>query len=250
MRSEANHSRRGPLWAAIFLAALAVAAAFYFRSFPATTDPQVLGSDALVRVERRDFGIAFLPVAAARPLGLAFYTGARVPPEAYAYLGRAFAAAGYPTVLLKTPLNFAIFAPSKAREAIRAYPEVERWVLGGHSLGGAMAAARALRLKAAGLVLLAAYPGGGASLAQARLPVLSLSATNDGLATPEKTIAARGRLPPGTRYVAIAGGNHAQFGEYGVQPGDGAAEIAAFAQRRAVIEEGLAFMAELAGAGR
>lgn len=252
MKQSEKPSRATPLLAALLLGGLAVASAFYFRSYEAQTAPSLLASDALVRVEKGGYGLAFLPAAGAGSLGLAFYTGARVPPEAYAYLARALAAEGYAAVLLSAPLNFAVFAPGKSVAAARAFPEVGAWVLGGHSLGGATAAARAAKApgSAAGLLLLASYPGGGSDLSGSALPVLSVSATNDGLATPAKVRAARSLLPQGARHVVLAGGNHAQFGEYGAQAGDGAAELQAAAQRRAVVQEAIGFLGAVEAARR
>jgi dienelactone hydrolase len=96
--------------------------------------------------------------------------------------------------------------------------------------------------KVGGLILLAAYPGAKSSLSAASFPVLSISASEDGLATPGKIEAARKLLPASCRYVTIGGGNHAQFGDYGPQPGDGIASASADLQRKAVVEESLALM--------
>lgn len=57
------------------------------------------------------------------------------------------------------------------------------------------------------------------------IPVVSISASNDGLATPAKIEESRSLLPADTQFVVIQGGNHAQFGSYGAQPGDGTASI-------------------------
>ncbi|MBL8968893.1 MAG: hypothetical protein JNG85_17955 [Spirochaetaceae bacterium] len=248
MQRQESRIRILPLVAALLIGASAVGFAYYFRAFVATTDPLLLVTDAAVKVESSSLGLSFLPLSGAKDLGLAFYQGARVPPEAYAYLGRAAAAAGYPVVILKTPLNFAVFAPGKAAAAAAALPQVRRWVLGGHSLGGAMAAVRAAKApeSVAGLLFLGAYPGGGTRLSGAAFPVLSISATNDGLATPAKVAAGRKNLPQAARHVVVAGGNHAQFGEYGPQGGDGAADISGAAQRRAVVEETLRLLGEAA----
>jgi hypothetical protein len=90
-------------------------------------------------------------------------------------------------------------------------------------------AARFARLHAKevkGLVLWAAYPSAGDDLSASSLPVLSVSASRDGLATPAKITAARPLLPPTTVYQPIEGGNHSQFGSYGIQMGDHTATIA------------------------
>jgi hypothetical protein len=236
--------RPGPLFAALLVGLVALGFAWYFRPLPVRSPAESLATDLQVRVERASYGLRFSPLSGASSLGLVFYPGARVPPEAYAYLGRATARAGYETVIASFPLNFALFGPSKAETVRKAIPEVKAWVIGGHFLGGSMAAAyAAAHPKAvAGLILLASYPRAGTVLAASTLPVLSISASNDGLATPALVAAARHLLPATTRYVEVAGGSHAQFGDYGLQPGDGLPDTPAQAQHRAVIEESLAFM--------
>lgn len=242
--------RPGPLFAALVLGALVVAFAFYTRPYRVMTPPSLLAPDEFVDVKRQSFGQVFIPRSGVPEVGLVFYPGARVPGESYAYLARAAARAGYAAVLLSLPMNFAVLAPSKALDAEKAYPSVRSWVVGGHSLGGAMAASFCASRqgdsrqggKLGALLLLAAYPGGGADLSSSSLPVLSISASEDGLATPAKIAAARKLLPPSCRYVALGGGNHAQFGDYGPQPGDGTASLPADLQRKAVIEESLALL--------
>ena len=233
--------------AAILVGVVAIVAAFYFRPYQARGEAGFLASDAQVEVGRSRLGLVFRPLSSPVKAGLAFYPGARVPPEAYAYLGKSLARAGYLTVVLALPLNFAVFSPSMAQRAIDAYPDLKVWAVGGHSLGGAMAASYCMGKpgKVAGLLLLASYPGGKADLSALSLRVLSISASNDGLATPAKLQAARHLLPPGARFVELAGGNHAQFGDYGVQPGDGTATLSAQLEHGAVVEESLAFMGEI-----
>jgi pimeloyl-ACP methyl ester carboxylesterase len=223
---------------------LAIGFASYVRPFKADGDSALLAQDETVRVERRTYGIVFLPQSGASSLGFIFYPGAKVPPEAYAYLGRATARAGYASVIVSFPFNFAVLASKRALSVMKDFPSVKSWVLGGHSLGGAMAAAFCEKAPAsvAGLLLLAAYPGGGTDLSSSKLPVVCLSASNDGLATPGKVSAARRLLPPETRYVELSGGSHAQFGQYGLQPGDGTATIPAAVQRQAVVEEAVGLM--------
>jgi hypothetical protein len=260
--------RPRPALAAFCLGAAALAAALAFKPYPALEGKDLLRSDDKVRVEAEASGLAFLPAAdpgadmARKRSGLVFYGAARVPPEAYAYLARACALAGYTAILASMPLNFPLLAPSKASLAAAAHPEVTRWVIAGHSLGGAIAAAYVARPAAAqtargaatsvvGLLLLAASPGRGVDLSTKSLPVVTVSASRDALESPESIAAAQGRLPAGSRYVEIAGGNHAQFGEYGPQPGDGSAEIPGPAQRQAAVDEALALLGSAeAGAGK
>lgn len=82
-----------------------------------------------------------------------------------------------------------------------------------------------------GLFLLAAYPAAADDLSMRSLPVLSISASNDGLATPTKIEQNKVYLPANTRYYVVQGGNHAQFGDYGPQDKDGLATLSATAQQ-------------------
>jgi hypothetical protein len=121
---------------------------------------------------------------------------------------------------------------------IAAHPEITRWAVGGHSLGGAMSAAYIYGNPAAigGLALWAAYPAGNNSLADRATVVTSISATNDGLATADKIEASRPLLPPDTTWVVIEGGNHAGFGYYGRQGGDGQATLPRKEQQRQTVD--------------
>jgi dienelactone hydrolase len=175
-------------------------------------------------------GLSVEPVGASST-GLIVYTGARVVPEAYAPVAERIAGAGYPVFIPALTINFAIFDQNAADAVVDAHPEIDRWVIAGHSLGGAMAARYAATNDAIdGLVLWAAYPEESLDLTDTGLVVGSVSATNDGLATPEQISASMARLPGTTKVTVIQGGNHAQFGFYGEQRGDKPASISAESQ--------------------
>lgn len=196
-----------------------------------------LQSDSQVAVGPSHW-IVFWPAGEAKEAGLILYPGGRVDARAYAPMARAIAAAGYPTVIVPMPLNLAVFGVDRADDVRAAYPQIERWAIGGHSLGGAMAAAYAYRHPGAvqGLVLWASYPADNNSLADREdLAVVSISGSLDGLATPEKVGASRPLLPAGAEFVVIQGGNHAQFGWYGPQSGDNAATISHAAQQAQIV---------------
>ncbi len=213
------------------------------RPFPA--EPlavAALSSGAEVRVAETAYGWSFRPAGGARG-GFVFYPGGRVDPRSYAPLLRPLAEAGYLVALLKVPFNLAITAPDKALEAMRAHPEVSRWVVGGHSLGGVAAASFAQAHEVAGLVLWAAYPQ--EDLSKRRVPVLAVYATRDGLVPPETVEEKRVLLPPNARIAWIEGGNHAGFGAYGAQPGDREARIERRAQWEQVLQATRAFLDEV-----
>jgi Alpha/beta hydrolase family len=182
--------------------------------------------------------LVFTPVTPTVETGFIFYPGGLVDPRAYAPAAHAIAAAGYLVVIVPMPLNLAVFAPDRAQAVMAAYPAIQRWAIGGHSLGGAMAASFVADHPETveALIFWAAYPGNNDSLAeQANLAVTSIYGTQDGLATVAKIEASRALLPPQSTFVAIEGGNHAQFGWYGTQRGDNLATITHVEQQAQVI---------------
>ena len=181
--------------------------------------------------------LIFRPVAPSSTVGLIFYPGGKVDYRAYAPAMYAIAAKGFTTVIVPMPLNLAVFAPDRAADVVAALPEVKQWAVGGHSLGGSMAAhfAYAHPTAVLGLVLWASYPASNDNLSPQNLAVVSISGTLDGLATPAKIEASRPLLPATTRWVPIAGGDHAQFGWYGPQAGDNPAVISREEQQKQVI---------------
>jgi len=192
-------------------------------------------SDESVTVETEPW-LTFTPSEPAST-GFIFYPGGRVPAQAYAPPIRAVAEAGYLAVIPSMPFGLAVLAPDTADDIIEAYPEIARWVIGGHSLGGAMAADYAAGNEAIdGLALWAAYPPDGTDLSEQAIEVTSVYATEDGLSTIDEIEASRVQLPPTTTFVEISGGNHAGFGWYGPQDGDGDATVSREEQQAQVVE--------------
>lgn len=216
---------------------------------PAQPMPEALAalqSDAAVRVSTGSW-IVFQPTGAQPDTGLIFYPGGRVDPRAYAPYLHDVAAQGYLVVLVPMPLNLAVFGAAKAGEVIGAYPQIENWAVGGHSLGGAMAANYVAQNpgKINGLLLLASYPAESDNLSDFTIQVISIYATEDGLATQPKIEASRVHLPADAIFIPILGGNHAQFGWYGAQNGDGEAMISRAEQSAQVVQATNGFLKDL-----
>lgn len=183
-----------------------------------------LESDEQVTVATQPW-LTFAPAAGDASAGLVLYTGARVPPEAYAPLARAVASEGYLVVIPELPLNLAVLDANAAAEPIAWYDDVDTWAVGGHSLGGAMAARFAATGEPDGLALLAAYPEDGLDMTDAALAAQVVLASEDEVADEDRVRAGLTQLPPDSELAEIEGGNHAGFGWYGDQPGDGVATI-------------------------
>jgi hypothetical protein len=209
-----------------------------------------LVADEEVTVVQNDV-IVFRPNETTPTIGLVFYPGARIDPVSYAPPMRALAAQGFLVVIAPMPLNLAVLNSDRAADVIADFPEIRRWAVGGHSLGGAMAAAFAAMAPAAvdGLVLWAAYPSSGDDLSTWGGRVMSVSATNDGLTTPDDIVRTAPLLPSETEFVIIDGGNHAQFGWYGDQRGDGVATISREDQQGQIVAATLRLLRALATTG-
>lgn len=206
-----------------------------------------LESDQIVSVQDDNDWLVFSPQGSQPGTGFIFYPGGRVDYQAYALHASQIARAGYTVVVVRMPLNFAFLGLNKAEAVIQNFPNIETWAVGGHSLGGAMAAEFAFEnpSRVQGLVLWAAYPADNTDLTNANLNVLSISASNDGLATPVEIQESRQRLPETTEFIEIQGGNHAGFGWYGVQSGDSALEIEKSDQMEQVVLATTAFLDSL-----
>ena len=204
-----------------------------------------LESDSLVNVEQGDFTV-FQPTDGQLSAGFIFYPGGRVDYQSYAPALHAIAAQGFLVVLVPAPLNLMVFNPNAADEVMPQFPQIENWAIGGHSLGGAMAANYVYTHPDAvdGLVLWASYPADNNDLTGSSVSVLSIYGTLD-MAGIEKFNDSKTLLPPDTVWVVIEGGNHAQFGDYGFQPGDNVATISAADQQEQVVNATVTFLAGL-----
>ena len=229
---------------AALIAVLAAACLVYVKDFYRADETalEALSSDERITVEQRDRTVVFLPE---EPVcGLIFYPGGKVEHTAYAPLMRELAEEGVLCVIPKMPGNLAVLNPDAAEGIANRYPEITEWYLGGHSLGGSMAAAFAADHAEdyKGLILLASYSV--ADLKESGLRVLSVYGSEDGILNFEAYHNNRQNLPEATEEVLLDGGNHACFGSYGLQDGDGAALISPESQVEKTADQILGFLSD------
>ncbi len=219
---------------------------WWLQPHPAQAEAlQALRSDAGVTVSETVDFIAFMPASLPKA-GLIFYPGGKVDANAYAAYMHAIAEQGYAAFIVKMPLNLAILGIDYGDKVLAAHPEIKLWAIGGHSLGGSMAARFAqTHLAIKGLLLWAAYSDVDLS-SRRDLHVLSVRGSNDQLATQQKVDAGKSLLPPDAGFITIAGGNHAMFGNYGLQEGDGDLTIARPDAEKQVLAATLSFLASIA----
>lgn len=164
--------------------------------------------------------------------GLIFYPGGKVEEAAYLPLLNLLREQGITVALVKMPFHLAVFQINAADSVFNIVPSVSRWFIGGHSLGGAMASSYAAgnESRLSGLILLGAYP-----VNDSPIPTLCLYGSEDIMLDVTK-------LTGVANLLKIEGGNHAQFGNYGVQQGDGIATISREAQQEQAAAAMLAFL--------
>ena len=209
-------------------------------------DQTILESDQTIIVEKTDQYIHFQPTQSQQPAAFIFLPGGMVAPEAYAPMSRTISEHGFNVFILKLPFGSAPLDSQEADvmrhalEIIDSNTSLQYWIVGGHSRGAAIASRFASLHGESldGLVLIGtSHPKEDAfDLSNTNLSVTKIYATNDGLASTDEVEANARYLPDDTKWVLIEGGNHSQFGYYGSQLGDNAANISRERQQELTIE--------------
>ena len=224
---------------------------FWSRHMHAQAAPEALAamaSDSQVIVESGE-DIVFRPAGRTPAMGVILYPGASCDIRGYAPVLRRVAAAGYLVVDASMPLEYALFAPNKAQQIMAAHPEINRWVLIGHSMGGAMAGTFVKNhpQHIAGLVMWDAYPA--SSLAESALPVWVVHRAQLNGTPPAWSISKRGTFPAATHWTPIPGGIHMFFGAFtgGGYREDWAPQITRDAQHEQQVAATLAALQAMGG---
>jgi hypothetical protein len=147
--------------------------------------------------------------------GMIFYPGGKVEAKAYIPILEEISEYGITCYLVKMPFNLAVFNKNAASSVIDSNTDIKEWYLAGHSLGGAMASIYSEEnySKLQGLILLAACP-----LNDAPIDTICVYGSYD-------KVLDTSDLANRSNVFKIIGGNHAYFGNYGLQKGDGVATI-------------------------
>lgn len=227
MKQNGKHQKRA-LWIVVPVALFALllsASLIYLESYYHADDDAIAAFSVERTVEERtlDGNMVFDPGNA--KVGLIFYPGGKVEQEAYAPLMRKISANGVLCVLCRMPFRLAVFDMHAADGVREAFPKIEQWYIGGHSLGGAVASIEAEAHPGvyAGMVLLASFSD--KDLAKEALRVLSIYGSEDRVLNREAYEQAKSLLPDDVTETVIEGGCHAYFGMYGAQDGDGKPSI-------------------------
>ena len=229
MKRKDGRKRKRLLWIVIPVAVFALllcASLIYLESYYRADDDAVAAFSADRTVTERTLAggeTAFDPGNA--KVGLIFYPGGKVDETAYVPLMRQISAKGVLCVLCKMPFRLAVFGTHAADGVREAFPAIEHWYIGGHSLGGAVAL---IEVKAhpdtyEGMILLASFSN--EDLSDDPVRVLSVYGSEDRVMDRDTYEQAKTMLPDDLTEIVIDGGCHAGFGMYGAQNGDGVPAI-------------------------
>jgi len=218
--------------------ALALAGGMVWLALPQPLLPEAeaaLQSTNAVSFAREGEWLTFTPVLGEPRAGLILYPGGRVPPAAYAPAAAHIAAQDFAVFIVPMPLNLALLGIERAAAVQAAHPEITRWAVGGHSLGGSMGAQYAADHPGAvqGVLFWASYSA--ADLSQQKLKVVSIIGALDAGRAAAEAPATRARLPADAVYLTIPGGNHEQLGYYTGQPNDPPATISRADEQQAAV---------------
>ena len=171
--------------------------------------------------------------------GFIFYPGGKVEYTAYVPLMSALAEEGVLCILTQMPFNLAVLDMNAAKGMTDQNPEIDNWYIGGHSLGGSMAASFVADNSDdfEGLILLGSY-----STTQIALPVLSIYGSEDKVMNREKYDKYKSNINSSLTETVIDGGCHAYFGMYGAQDGDGMPSISNEEQINITVTEIITFI--------
>ncbi len=197
---------------------------------------------AQVRVSQEPEGFILATPAQANGQVFVLYPGGLVPATAYQFIAETLAQHGITVAIPYMPFDLAFLGIYRAQEVrqalVRRGVQIKKFVIGGHSLGAAMAGWYAAWLPVDGLVLLGGY---SALEVKKDIPTLVLAAEFDGLATVERVKTEMWKLPAEANFVVLLGGVHAYFGRYGEQRGDGKPTVAREIFESQLLENMLAF---------
>ena len=188
-------------------------------------------SDSTVSVEKTKTGWLF--DGPSEKEALIFYPGAKVDETAYAPLLHTLAEKKMDVYLIHMPLRLAFFGINTANTVCRE-GGYSHYYIGGHSLGGAMASIYAAEHEKEidSEILLAAYP-----TKKTAVDTVLIYGSEDGVLNMDRVKNAKNLITGRCDDYCINGGNHAQFGDYGEQAGDGKPGISLQEQQMKTIEE-------------
>jgi dienelactone hydrolase len=213
---------------------------------------EALNGNEHVPVEEVGDTYVFTPTSSNPSTAIIHYPGALVSPKSFASTALSFAENGYMVIVQKMPANLAMFGERKADSIRKKYPNIQKWILSGYSMGGNTACSYLTTTKFHydTLMIYGSFPtsgntGGSKSLWNNTIPTLVINDSLDIVFPYDNLESNKKYLPKDARYEVIVGGNHSQF--YDLEPGYGIkgevpADISNTEQQEIVIQISLDFL--------
>ena len=210
--------RKKKIWmiAAIVIAVMLLVAAFFYT--PALPE----AAEIAKQMKDVDGDLYFYGDSG---VGFIIYPGAKADERSYAYIAQQLNAEGHTAVIPNIPLHMSVWGPEQGLEIIEDNPEVEKWFLIGHSLGGLPISQIAAKQpeKLEGIAFVASLMI--CDLSDTDLSAIRITAEHDSV-MPDKMMESNlDYLPENSTSVMIEGANHNQFGAYWHPGFDGKATI-------------------------
>ena len=182
---------------------------------PAAEAMAVMQSDEQVTVNYDDY-LTLSPKGITPTTGIVFYIGAYCDVRGYMPVWKEIAAEGYLVITPKMPFDFAIFGPDKADEVRASHPEITKWIIAGHSMGGAMAGVYASNNlgNLSGMIVFDSYPPRSNSIAEAEMPILVFERARADGSRAQKFVDNADLYPEYVSPVLIPGAQHMYYGSF------------------------------------
>jgi hypothetical protein len=184
--------------------------------------------------------------------GLIFYPGGLVDPFSYVDMLNDLVTEDMTVFIAKVPYNLSILDIDHAEGIRKSFTEIKEWSIMGHSLGGSVACFEVDNNIDVyeNLILLASYPAASTDLKDFGGKVISIYGSQDKILDKALLNESKNQFSnvqeitdlnnllinvKGSYFYMIEGGNHAFFGNYGAQNGDGDATISRTEQQSIVL---------------
>lgn len=209
---------------AVGLVGLAIIIFLVWRSMPTVAEPGPLNEAQTmlsVQYSADAKGVMLKPVLPVTR-GLVMYPESNVNPAAYAYKMGGIAQSGVVVIIAKTPLNMPQLDTRTMADFAKLAPQVTDWYVAGHGEGGKKACEQAQSTQYKGLILFGSYCTVPINDA---ISALDIQGGNDTVLNKTDVDYNVTNLAYGTTKEVIQGLNHAGFGDYGPQSGDGKLDL-------------------------
>jgi len=147
-------------------------------------------------------------------VGFIIFSGAKADERSYAYIAKLLHDEGHTVVIPKVPFHLSVFGIDHGFEIMENNPQIKKWILVGHSLGGVPVSRIAAKQpdKILGVVFLATMAS--TDLSKLDIPALRITAENDKIMSKKMMDSYSGNLPQNSLNIELKGANHQGFAAY------------------------------------